>query len=264
MIGNKASLLIDGARQVGKTTTIRKVLNDENIDYIELNLLENKDLVEMLENIENISTAEFIAQLKLYTNHGLKKKETIIFIDEVQQCCELITKVKFLVEEGSFRYIFSGSLLGLELANVKSVPVGYMFQLKMFPLDFEEFLLNTGVDNDTIKILETSFKNLSPVSPFIHKQIMKRFDQYLVVGGMPKAVQTFVDTHDYNQVYDIHQFIIDAYKADFTKYENNSKKLLLKAAFDNIPAELNSQNKRYIVKNLNDARHYKRLEETFE
>lgn len=258
------SLLIEGARQVGKSTIIRKVLNDQKADFVEFNLLENMEFVKMLSDIDKISTEEFIAKLKLFSSKKLTPNQTIIFIDEIQECPKLITKVKFLVEEGSFRYIFSGSLLGIELKNVKSMPVGYMFMMKMHPMDFEEFLWSQGVDQSTVDLLKKSYENLTPVNPSIHEKILTYFRKYLIVGGMPQAVQNFVDYNDYNEVINIHNYIINSYKADFTKYENNSKKLLLMRAYDNIPSELNSQNKRYVIKNLDDAKHYKRLELTFE
>lgn len=256
--------MIKGARQVGKSTIIRKVLNDLKINYIEFNLLDNEEFLDLISDIDRIDREEFISKLKIFSNKTLIPEETVIFIDEIQECPELITKVKFLVEEGSFRYIFSGSLLGVELKNIRSMPIGYMFMLKMYPLDFEEFLWSQNVDSETISLLKNSYENLTPVNSGIHKKMLKFFRQYLIIGGMPQAVQAFVDFKDYNEVVNIHNYIINSYKADFTKYENNDKKLLLRDAYDNIPAELNSQNKRYFIKNLGAARHYKRLEATFE
>lgn len=255
-------LLIDGARQVGKTTTIREALKHEN--FVEFNLVENNEFLVSLNDINNNSAEEILSLFKLHSNKELEVGKTIIFIDEIQECKELITKVKFLAQEGSFRYIFSGSLLGIELKNLRSVPVGYLQTIQMYPLDFEEYLTNIGVGEETFGLLRNSFDNLKPLNNSIHKQIMKRFYQYLVVGGMPEAVQRFVNNNDYNEVFSIHKDIIKTYKLDFTKYEESQKNLHLKATFENIPAELNKQNKRFIIKNLDKSVHFNRIEETFE
>lgn len=262
IINGKQPLLIDGARQVGKTTIIRDSL--KSVDFVEFNLVQEPEFLSMLNDIDKISPDELLTLLKIYSKKKLTKGKTIIFIDEIQECKELVTKVKFLLEEGSFKYIFSGSLLGVELNNLRSAPVGYLHTETMYPLDLEEFLINSGIEEDIFKILNTSFNNLVPVNKSIHEQILKKFREYLVIGGMPEAVYSFVNEHDYNKVFNIHKNIIKTYKLDFTKYESQSNNLHLKASFENIPAELNSQNKRYIIKNLDSARHYKRIEETFE
>ena len=131
--------MVDGARQVGKTTIIRKILKENNFDYVEFNLLRDKEFLAFLENANNLSSKDFISALSVQTSHKLTNK-TIIFIDEIQVCKEILTKVKFLVEETSFKYIFSGSILGITLASLESAPVGYLDIIKMYPLDFEEFL----------------------------------------------------------------------------------------------------------------------------
>ena len=137
--GNNA-LLVDGARQVGKTTIIRNVLKEKNCDFVEFNLLHDKEFLNFLEKANSLSSKDFVSALSVQSSHKLIKNKTIIFIDEVQVCKEVLTKVKFLVEEGSFRYIFSGSILGITLNNLESAPVGYLDVIKMYPLDFEEFL----------------------------------------------------------------------------------------------------------------------------
>ena len=135
---DKRALLVDGARQVGKTFTIREVLKTQNCEYIEFNLLENPSIINLLAKCESVD--EMISSLSLFTDKSFKKGKTFIFFDEIQEFKELSTKIKFWVDEGSFRYILSGSLLGVEVKNIKSAPVGYLKTITMYPLDFEEFL----------------------------------------------------------------------------------------------------------------------------
>lgn len=132
-------MLIDGARQVGKSTTIEHVLKQQNCNFVKFNLLEDAKFSDYLNNLETFSVEDFLEALSISTNHKLVKGQTIIFIDEVQICLELFTMIKFLVEEGSYKYILSGSILGIELARARSVPVGYLELEKMYPIDFEEF-----------------------------------------------------------------------------------------------------------------------------
>ena len=135
---DKKALMIDGARQVGKTYIIRKMLENMNCEYIEFNLLQTPSIADLLAKSETVD--DMIANLSLFADKPFRRGQTFLFFDEIQEFKELATKIKFLVDEGSFRYVFSGSLLGVELKNIKSAPVGYLKTLTMYPLDFEEFL----------------------------------------------------------------------------------------------------------------------------
>lgn len=261
---NKNALLVDGARQVGKTTIIRNVLKSSNYDYVEFNLLNDKDFADFLENVERLTNKDFIAGMSVHTQNKLKKNKTVIFIDEIQICKEILTKVKFLVEEASFKYIFSGSILGVTLTNLESAPVGYLDILKMYPLDFEEFLWSQNIKKETISLLKNSFNKRTPVLNTIHNKIIDLYYKYLIIGGMPAAVQNFCDNNNYNEVHNIHKQIIALYKNDIAKYQNDDKKLKLIATYDLVPAELNKQNKRYTFKNLDNFYKFNRYEATFE
>ena len=129
------ALLVYGVRQAGKTYIIRKCLNDREIDYVEFNLIREPEVKEILENSHDIN--DLIMKLSLYSDKKLTPKKTIIFFDEIQRYKDIVTKIKFLVEDGRFRYILSGSLLGVELYNLRSAPVGYLRSLKLYPLDLE-------------------------------------------------------------------------------------------------------------------------------
>ncbi len=255
------ALLIKGARQIGKTYAIRKVLNERNINYIEINLINTPQAIGVLSTASNIS--ELIMGLSALVEGDFKKNETIIFIDEVQKYKEMITKIKFLVEEGSFRYIFSGSLLGVEITNIESAPVGYLKTYEMYPLDFEEFLQITNISTDVLGYARECFISRTPVMEEINNKLLKIFNQYLVVGGMPEAVSRFSESYNLNDVIKIHNDILDLYKLDFTQYENIEHKLMLSKVYDMIPAELLKQNRRFIVSDIKKGLRYERIESTF-
>lgn len=240
---SKKALLIDGARQVGKTFVIRKVLEKEKCNYIEFNLLNTPVIVQLLESSESVD--DMITNLSLFTAKPFIKGETFIFFDEIQEFKELATKIKFWVDEGSFKYVFSGSLLGVELKNIKSAPVGYLKTITMYPLDFEEFLQVYNFTDGLKESLYKSFINKTPVNEEVHKRMMNIFNMYLNVGGMPSAVDKFKETKNLSDVIAEHEDIVLQYKKDFTRYESDDKKLLLTKIYDFIPAELNASNKRF-------------------
>lgn len=255
------ALLIDGARQVGKTYIIRKVLKDEDCEYIEFNLLKNESIVNLLAQSETVE--DMITNLSLFSSKPFKKGKTFIFFDEIQEFKELATKIKFWVEEGSFRYILSGSLLGVELKNINSAPVGFLTTLTMYPLDFEEFLQIYNFTDDLRKSLYHCFKEKKPVNDAVHQRMMKIFNMYLNVGGMPAAVDKFYETRSLEDVIHEHKDIVVQYKKDFTRYEVEEKKPYLTQIYDLIPAELNSNNKRFNFSDLKEGLRFSRSEENF-
>ena len=259
--GERKALLVKGARQVGKTHAIRRVMRNENANLFEINLIETPEAIKVLESATTID--ELTIGLSTLSNQKLVKGRTVIFIDEVQRCKSMVTKIKFLVEEGSFRYILSGSLLGIELTNLESAPVGYMTTIEMYPLDFEEFLQTTNITETVISSLRDSFVNRTPVMDIVNQKMLDLFTRYLVVGGMPEAVSRFADTNNVNDVMQIHRDIQSLYKLDFTQYESENKRLILTNVYGLIPAELLKQNRRYIVTDLKKGLHFERVESTF-
>ncbi len=242
---NKKALLIDGARQIGKTYLIREFLKENAMSYIEFNVYENNLVKEAFESISNAK--ELLIKISALATKPLIKGETIIFIDEVQAASDIVTKVKFLIEEGSYRYIFSGSLLGISYKNIDSLPVGYIDIFEMYPLDFEEFCLANKVSTDTINYLECQFKNMIPIDDTIHKQMIKLFNLYTIVGGFPEVVDKFTKTFNLQDVFYLHESIDKLYKLDISKYTKENA-LLVKDIYSLIPSELNNQNKRFILK----------------
>lgn len=256
---SKTALLIEGARQIGKTFSIRQ-FGKKFKTYIEINFIEQPEAISLFKDLSN--TKDLLARLSLFTKQKLIKRDTLIFFDEVQICPEVITYIKFLVDEGSYNYILSGSLLGIEINDLRSVPVGYLTIKRMFPLTFREFALNLGLNSSILENLETSFKEKKPVDDFIHKKMMELFRVYLVVGGMPAAVNRYIETNNLNEVIDIQNQIVDLYKKDITQYDKNNK-LAIAQIFELIAPQLNSQNKRFIIKDIKSGVKFDRYENSF-
>ncbi len=256
----KSALLITGARQVGKTYTIREFAK-KNFDYfIEINFIEMPQAIRLFE--QAVNSEDLLLRISALTDVPMVKGKTIIFFDEVQECKEIVTAIKFLVEEGSYRYILSGSLLGVELKDIRSVPVGSMEIYEMFPLDFFEFCGANRISETIMESLETCFEQQTPVDPFIHDRLLDLFHLYLIVGGMPAAAETYLKTNNLKEVLRIQTAIVRLYKKDISKYDPDEK-LYLEDIFNLIPSELNSKNKRFILKNLNENFKFSRYEHSF-
>ena len=256
---NKA-LLVTGARQTGKSFSIRQYGTTHYENFVEINFIEQPDAVEILKGAK--SSQDILVRLSLLTSTPLVAGNTLVFFDEVQECPEIVTATKFLVNEGSYRYILSGSLLGVELQDLRSEPVGYMDVKDMYPLDLEEIFIAMGVSGHVRDDLQKAFEKQQPVDEFVHKKIMELFRLYLIVGGMPAAVQKYIDTHNLQDVMAEQQANIRLYKRDITKYDKNHK-LYIDEIFDLIPSELNAKNKRFILKDLNENLKFSRYENSF-
>lgn len=258
---SKKALLVTGARQTGKTWLIRDEIEKSGYKKFEINFIDQPDMVAYL-NAE-MSAEEFLVKLKMIMPESCRPKETIVFFDEIQKCPEIVTKIKFLVDEGSFRYVMSGSLLGVEIRGIASVPVGYLTVLRMYPMDFEEFMIANSVSQTTLDMLKEKYVRLEPVDDFIHQRLLAMFFVYLIVGGMPDAVRTYVETKDIREVDKVQHDIIGLYKEDFSQYEQEDRKLRLKVIYDLIPAELNKQNKKFVFTMLDRELKFDRYENSF-
>lgn len=254
------ALLVTGARQTGKTFSIRKVGKECFRNFVEINFINQPEMLDIFSGFK--SAADILLKLSALFGNKLVKGKTLIFFDEVQECKEIVTAIKFLVDEGSYKYVLSGSLLGVELKDIKSVPVGYMSIMNMYPLDFEEFALAIGVGKDVISSLRDCFLQKTMVDDFIHGRMMELVKLYLIIGGMPAVVQKYLDTKKLNIVSDYQNNIINLYKKDISRYDPGHK-LLLDEIFNLIPSELNAKNKRFVLKNLNENRHFIRHENSF-
>jgi hypothetical protein len=250
-----------GARQIGKTWLIRDEIEKSGYAKFEINFIDQPDMIKYL-NAE-MSAEDFLIRLKMVMPENCKPHETVVFFDEIQKCPEIVTKIKFLVDEGSFKYVMSGSLLGVELKGIASAPVGYLTVLRMYPMDFEEFMVANNVSNTTLEMLKEKFETTSPVDEFVHQKLLSLFFVYLIVGGMPDAVKTYVETKDIREVDKVQQDIITLYKEDFSQYEQEDKKLKVKSIYDIIPAELNKQNKKFVFTMLDKELKFDRYENSF-
>lgn len=228
--------------------------------FVEINFLEDKAARFLFEQARD--SKGLLLRLSAITDVELIPGETLVFLDEVQECKEIVTAIKFLVEEGSYRYILSGSLLGLDLKDIRSVPVGYMDIVEMFPLDFEEFALANKVSPAILEALRQSYEEKTPIDEVIHDKMMELFRLYLIVGGMPAAVVQYLTTNNLREVYRIQRSIITLYKKDIARYDPENK-LYLEDIFDLIPSELNSKNKRFILKKLNENFKFSRYSNSF-
>lgn len=244
---DRKALLVKGARQVGKTTTIRDFGKRNYKNFIEVNF-EQMPLARQAFS-GNLDAKTIVLNLSAMGYGPFEKGKTLVFFDEIQSCPEARTSIKFLVEDGSFDYIESGSLLGINYKEVSSYPVGFEEQIEMFPLDFEEFLWAVGVSKDVIGLLRHAYEHVTPVADFMHEQIMKNFRQYLIVGGMPEAVTSFISDADFGRTLKIQSALLGGYGNDISKYAGTEKHLA-KKVFNAIPEQLCKQNKRFILASL--------------
>ncbi len=244
---NKKALLLKGARQVGKTTIIREFAKKRYKNFIEINFEQTPLAKEAFSG--NLDANTIILNLSSMGYGKFERGNTLVFFDEIQSCPQARTAIKFLVEDGRFDYIESGSLLGINYKDISSFPVGYEQHVDMYPLDFEEFLWSCEISEDVINILRESYINITVVPDFIHKQIMERFQQYLIIGGMPEVVNTFVNSNDINQTKQIQSNILNSYRDDIVKYAGKEKHLV-KKVFDSIPEQLCKKDKRFVLADL--------------
>lgn len=256
---SKNALLITGARQTGKTFSIR-AFGKSFKHFVEINFVENPDAVAIFREAKD--GENILLRLSALANKPLVKGETLVFFDEVQQCPEIVTAIKFLVEEGSYRYILSGSLLGVALKDLRSEPVGYMGVKEMYPLDFEEFIEAVGLGKNVLEALRQDWINRKEVDAVVHEKIMELFRLYLVVGGMPAAVNQYLKSNNLQEVLRVQQDIIRLYKRDIAQYDHHNK-LYIEEIFNLIPPELNTKNKRFILKRLNENAKFERFQNSF-
>lgn len=260
MSNRKEALLITGARQVGKTFIIRKCAKKHFEYVIEINFIERPDAIKLFENAK--SSEDILLRISAFTDVPLVSGKTLIFFDEVQECKEIVTAIKFLVEDGKYRYILSGSLLGVELKDIRSVPVGYMTIMEMYPLNFFEFCRANKVSQRIFDMLEMCWNEKKAIDQIVHEKLLDLFHLYLIVGGMPAVVEGYLRTKNLQEVFQLQKGILQLYKKDIAKYDPQNK-LYLEEIFNLIPSELNSKNKRFILKNLNENFRFSRYEHSF-
>lgn len=257
---DKKTLLLTGARQVGKTYIVEQFAKAMYRSFVEINFIKDSTAKAIFQDVAD--EKDVLRRLTAYAQGKLIPGETLVLFDEVQECPEAVTYAKFLVEKGGCHYIYSGSLLGVELKNVRSVPVGYMDEEEMFPLDFEEFLEANGEGADVISEARAAFDGRRAVDAFMHDRLMRYFRLYLVVGGMPAAVQRYVDTNDLAAVAAKQRSVLRAYRRDISKYDPDHA-LRIREIYDLLPSELASENKRFKMAVAVPDSRFSRIEDGF-
>lgn len=257
-------LLIDGARQVGKTYIVRHVSQKLYENFIEINMVEDS-LGERL--FANVTTVEdFYLQVSMLHGDKMKQKNnTIIFIDEIQEYPQLLTLLKFLSQDDKYTYIASGSLLGVTLSETPSIPMGSIRKVRMFPLDFEEFLYANGVNEIAVFAMEAKYKKREPLNEAMHNKMMDLFKKYLLIGGLPDAVNSYIADSNIQNVRQIQSEIHEYYAADASKYETQ-RKLKIRRIYDLIPSNLANKKKRVVVQDIENKRGktFKNYEDEFD
>ena len=258
---HKKAFCIFGARQIGKTTTVREFAKKHYEHFCEINFFETPKAKEIFDG--DLDADTIIMGISAFTKMKLEPKKTLIFLDEIQKCPNARCAIKFLVEDGRFDYIESGSLLGVNVEDIPSLPVGFEEEHNMYPMSFKEFAAANGIQKETFDYLEDCFKNVKPVSDVIHTTMKKLFYAYLVVGGMPEAVQVFLDTHDIARVIEYQNSILSKYRQDISQYAPQSDKVKIKAIYDSIPSQLAQKNRRFMVNSVDKNARLLRYQDSF-
>lgn len=249
---SKKILLIDGARQVGKTYIIRYVGQKLFKNFIEINMIEDFLGEQLFSSVKKVE--DFYLQVSMVAGEKMGKKEdTLIFLDEIQAYPHILTLLKFLAQESKFTFVASGSLLGVALANSTSIPMGSIRKVRMFPLDFEEFLYANGMNRIAISGLRAQFQKRESLEQNIHNKIMDLFKKFLLVGGMPDAVNAFLESHNIVRVREIQHEIHDFYIADGSKYDRE-RKLKIERIYNLIPSNMENKKKRLMVQNVENKK----------
>lgn len=250
-------LLVNGARQIGKSYLIRYVGKKLFKHYVEINLKADQEGNGIFANVK--SKEDFYLQLGAIAGNNLGNKEdTLVFLDEIQSYPHLITMLKFLNEDAKYRYIASGSQLGVALSQTPSVPIGSVAIQQMFPLDFEEFLWAMGCGKETINAMQKKFMAKEALNDAMHNYMLQQFKIYLLVGGMPDAVNKFLENRNITQVRAIQRDIYNLYKIDASQYDKE-KKLVIRKIYDMIPSNMENKKKRIIVKNIEGLKSHKQF-----
>ena len=243
-------LLIEGARQIGKSYIIRNVGTALYDNYVEINFVADDEGEKVFKNVH--TTEEFYLNLSMVAGSRLDRYDnTLVFIDEIQHYPQFLTMLKFLREEHRYRFICSGSLLGIALKGTVSVPVGSVIPKKMYQLDFEEFLIANDFGKEAIEYLRKSFEQKRSLAPEVHDKVLGLFKRYLLVGGMPDAVNEYLATHNIVKVREIQEAIIVLYGIDASRYEEEAaRKLYIRRIYDMIPSQMENKKKRIVVKDI--------------
>ena len=260
----KKILLIDGARQIGKSYIIRYVGQKLYKNFIEINLTEDALQDRVFAQIRSVE--DFYIQLGISAGGHLgNKNDTLIFLDEIQEYPHLMTLLKFLAQDDRFSYIASGSSLGVTLGETPSIPMGSIRRVKMYPLDFEEFALANGINQFVLDSLREKYEQKESLTEALHNQFMDLFKKFLLVGGMPDAVNSFIADKNIAKVREIQTEIHDYYAADASKY-GEERRLKIRSIYQLVPSNMENKKKRIVAQSIEDkkGKRFKDYEDEFE
>ena len=271
----KTALMVDGARQVGKTRLIEEFSKEFN-HCVEIDFTKNSFALGILLEIKNYD--DFIDRLSLISQTPLNTEDDVLFLDEIQYYYEarekriqldplfsekyidIITLSKEIVEKGKFRLIMSGSLLGVAIMNVNLNPTGYLKRLTMYPMDFEEFLLANKINQNTIDIVKEAFDKKMPVPDSINNLFLNKFREYIVVGGFPASVQGYIDDYSLQRTNETLTIIDNWYRADITKYAPKEERLIILEMYNLLPSEVAAKNHKFVKSHLENISNFKNLD----
>lgn len=257
-------LLIDGARQIGKSYIVRELGKEHYRNYVEINLAEDKDGNGIFRDIRD-TRALYMAIQSISGRILGDSKDTLVFIDEVQEYPHILTMFKFLRQENRYKFIASGSLLGVTLRKSASIPVGSVSVRRMYPMNFTEFLWANGIDDDLIGQLQDASKGIVSVPDGIHLRMMRLFKDYLICGGLPYCVNLFLEGHEIVSVRDAQLEIFEMYKTDASRYDEENK-LRTRLILDLVPSMIENKKKRIYAKDIEskDKARFANYREDFE
>ena len=245
-------LIIDGARQIGKSFIIRhegKVLFQT---FVEVNMIEDRDGARVFADVKGVE--DFYVRLSSFAGRRLgTKKDTLVFLDEIQAYPQMLTLLKFLCDDDRFSYIASGSLLGVTLHKTLSVPGGRIEVRHMHPLDFEEFLWANGVGDDVVAHMRSQFEKGEGLGEGLHRRILELYKTFLLVGGLPQAVNAYIETQNIHRVRKVHEEVYNLYKEDASQY-SMAEKLKIQRIYDLIPSNMENRKKRLHFNDIEDKK----------
>lgn len=245
-------LIVTGARQIGKSFIIRHCATEFFKNIVEINLIEDVEGNGIFKNVRSVD--DFYLALAAFSTKTLgNPSDTLIFLDEIQEYPHLLTLLKFLREDRRYRYVASGYLLGVTLKKSNSIPLGSIDIMKMFPLDFEEFMIANNVGRPVIDLLHESFIHMLAIPEEIHNRVMDLYKRYLLVGGLPEAVNKYLDTHDLIQVRAVQETISELYRLDSAKYDREHS-LKIGRMYGLIPSNMENKKKRVVYKEIENVK----------
>lgn len=255
------ALLVTGARQVGKTYLIERFLEASYPRYVKFDLIDQRRVLASFK--QAIDADDLMLRMSAAANVELVAGETAIFVDEIQEFPDIVTHIKYLAQRDDFDFVFSGSLLGTRLRNIRSLPVGYVTEVEMFPLDFEEFARANGVSPDLFATTARCFQTRTPVPDFLHERLMNLYHRYLLVGGMPDAVNVFLAQGTLDPVRAAQREITKYYLRDIAKYAPQDQVLTIQGIYKLVPSELSGGDRRFKMKDIPNVNRFNSVEDEF-